>query len=153
MAKKEYQKGRFIPRNPEKYVGDLKNIIYRSSWERIVMVEFDRNPNILLWGSEPFPIEYFSQVDGRTRRYFPDFIVKYRNRKGEIVSELIEVKPFKETQPPKKTGGKNSKARFINETLTYQKNQDKWAAAEEFARKNNLKFRVMTEYDIGVKKR
>ena len=27
-------KGRFTPKHPEKYVGDVKNIVYRSIWER-----------------------------------------------------------------------------------------------------------------------
>lgn len=27
-------KGRYTIQNPEKYIGDTKNIIYRSSWEK-----------------------------------------------------------------------------------------------------------------------
>ena len=29
----EYRSGKYEPKNPEKYIGDIHNIIYRSSWE------------------------------------------------------------------------------------------------------------------------
>jgi len=54
MAESKYHQGRFNPRNPEKYKGDFRNIIYRSSWEVEFMRYCDRNPNILEWGSEEF---------------------------------------------------------------------------------------------------
>lgn len=35
MQKKgKYYQGKYKPKNPEKYVGDINNIIFRSSWER-----------------------------------------------------------------------------------------------------------------------
>lgn len=45
MAK--FYKGRFSPRNPQKYKGDPTNIIYRSGWELRVMKFFDDNEAIL----------------------------------------------------------------------------------------------------------
>ena len=36
-------KGKYNPRNPEKYKGNPHNIIYRSLWERKFMVYCDTN--------------------------------------------------------------------------------------------------------------
>ena len=44
--------GRYIPTNPKKYRGNPSQIIYRSLWERKLMVYCDRNEKILEWGSE-----------------------------------------------------------------------------------------------------
>ena len=93
-------KGRYKPLNPKKYKGDPTNIIYRSSWERRCMIYFDRTPNILEWQSEEFFIPYKSPVDGKIHRYFPDFKIKVLNKQKNFESILIEVKPFKQTQPP-----------------------------------------------------
>jgi hypothetical protein len=153
MGKRKTYKGKYKPIHPEKYIGDVDNIVFRSLWERKLMIKCDTNPNILYWGSEVVAIPYFSRVDSKQRRYFVDFIVKYRTKTGEIKTDLIEVKPYKETIEPKKTGGKNSKIRFINESLTWQRNQDKWQAARKFAKKHGMEFRIMTEYELGIKKK
>ena len=154
MAKNVYQ-GFYTPLNPEKYVGDASQIVFRSSWERKLMVRCDTDPSILKWGSEIHPIPYYSTVDKKMRRYFVDFFMKVRKKDGTIETLMIEVKPNKERFPPKQpkrmTG--KAKARFITETLTYQRNQDKWEAAREFAKKHNMRFAVMDEYDLGIKKR
>jgi hypothetical protein len=39
--------GRFVPKNASKYLGDPTNIIYRSLWERRVMVYLDEEPSVL----------------------------------------------------------------------------------------------------------
>ena len=57
--------GRFTPSNPQKYIGDPNNIIYRSSWECKVMNWLDKNPDILSWASEELIIPYISPVDGQ----------------------------------------------------------------------------------------
>ena len=44
--KKSYYSGRFRPSNPGKYKGDPTNIIYRSSWEKKVMIWCDVNSNV-----------------------------------------------------------------------------------------------------------
>ncbi len=151
MARK-YHRGKYVVKNPKKYAGDVNNVVYRSSWEKKMFVRCDLDPNIISWGSETFHVPYFSKVDGKMRRYFPDIIVKYKNKKGQIVSEIIEIKPYKETIPPKKTGGKNSKSRFINAQLTWQRNCDKWDACSAFAESKGMTFRTMDEWDLGIKK-
>ena len=68
--------GRYIPTKPEKYKGNPMKIIYRSLWERRLMVYCDQNDKVIEWGSEEIIIPYYSPLDGRTHRYFPDFYMK-----------------------------------------------------------------------------
>ena len=56
-------KGKFQPKNTQKYVGNPTNIVYRSLWERKFMIYCDTNENILEWGSEELAIPYRSPVD------------------------------------------------------------------------------------------
>ena len=69
-------KGRYIPKNPNKYKGDPTNIIYRSSWELKLMRYLDEHSDVVQWASEEFFIPYKSPIDGRYHRYFPDFWMK-----------------------------------------------------------------------------
>lgn len=43
-------KGRFTPKNPKKYVGDVNGIIYRSGLEKKFMLKLDSNPDVTYWG-------------------------------------------------------------------------------------------------------
>ena len=69
-------KGKFKPKNPTKYQGDIKEIVYRSSWELKMMKYCDTTKSIIEWGSEELVIPYVSPWDGRYHRYFPDFYIK-----------------------------------------------------------------------------
>ncbi|SVE28479.1 uncharacterized protein METZ01_LOCUS481333, partial [marine metagenome] len=89
-------KGKFRPQNIEKYKGNPSNIVYRSGWELDFMKYLDRQPEVLQWNSEEIIIPYKSPIDGKWHRYYPDFWV--RTSKGE---SLIEIKPKKQTKPPK----------------------------------------------------
>ena len=142
-------KSKYHPERPEKYVGDVRNIICRSSWERKFCRWCDLNENILKWGSEEFCIPYRSPVDRKIHRYYPDFIIQVREKTGNIKKYVIEVKPFKQTQPPKK--GKKSKTTLLTETKTYAVNQAKWKAAEEWCKDRMLEFKVITEHELGIK--
>ena len=147
--KSKYKNGYFIPTNPEKYVGDITNIIYRSSWEKLICQWFDEKPSIISWNSESLVIPYFYTVDNKIHNYHLDFVAKIKSRSGEVSNYGIEIKPDKETRMPTT---KNQK-RLLIEAPTYIKNQCKWNAAKLFCEKNNMKFIVLTEYDIGIKKR
>jgi hypothetical protein len=146
----KYHQGRFTPTNPEKYVGDIEQIIFRSSYERKLLEYLDKNPNVLKYGSEELIIPYYSRVDQKVRRYFPDFIVQYRNTKGDIEKAVIEVKPLSQTKPPKMTATGRSSKRYIRESLTYAVNSDKWQAAEAWCQKNGFKFIIMTEVELNI---
>lgn len=147
--KEKYYQGRYSPKNPEKYKGDYKNIIYRSSWELRFMKYCDDNPNIIEWGSEEFFINYFDPTTNKIRRYFPDFFVKIRNKMGEIKKYIIEVKPKKQTIQPKPNPKRKTKS-WINEVITYEKNLSKWKAAKEFCDDNLMEFKIITEDELGL---
>lgn len=142
-------KGFFKPKNPSKYRGDVKNIVWRSSWELKVMTILDSHPDVLEWGSEEFFIPYRSPVDGKVHRYFPDFYVKKRSPNGKIETIIIEVKPKAQTREPKKQTKVTKK--YINEVTTWGVNSAKWLAAEDFCENKGWKFMIMTEDHIGIK--
>lgn len=147
MITKTY-KGLFKPRNPNKYVGDHTNIVYRSSWECRVMHWFDINESVISWASEELVIPYISPVDNKKHRYFPDFVAKMKLSNGSIKTYVIEVKPDKQTRRPTQT--KRTK-RFLEESVTYAINQEKWRAADIFCQQQGWEFRVVTEKDLGIK--
>ena len=150
MREDRYHQGKFHPQNPEKYKGDYKNIIYRSSWELKFMRYCDRNVNILEWGSEEFYIPYYDPTTRKVRKYFPDFIMKVKESNGSIKKYIIEIKPKNQTIPPIKTPKKRNKT-FITEALTYEKNIAKWKAAKEFCDDRMIEFKIITEVELGLK--
>ena len=139
-------KGKFHPTNKRKYKGDVTNIIYRSLWEKQFMKYCDEHPSVEEWGSEEIIVPYISPIDGKRHRYFPDFYVKTKN--GDKF--LVEIKPKRQTKPPKKPKRKTS--RFIYETHEWGRNQAKWEAATELCRRNGWKFLILTEDHLKTPK-
>jgi len=135
--------GRFTPKNPSKYVGDYKNIIYRSSWEARFMDKFDREDWVVSWASEEIIVPYKSPVDGKWHRYFVDFVIKVKNSKGELETWMIEVKPKKQTKPPEPQ--KRVTKRYLTEVATWGVNEAKWKAAIEYCKDRKWKFVIFTE--------
>jgi hypothetical protein len=142
-------KGKYQPKNPQKYKGDPTNIIYRSLWERKFLVYCDSNENILEYSSEELALPYRSPIDNKIHRYFPDFYIKVKESTGQIKKYLIEIKPKKQTIEPipqkRKTKG------YIYEVYEYAKNQAKWKAAQEFCEDRQWEFKVLTEDELGIK--
>ena len=136
-------KGHYEPRNPQKYVGDIAKIRFMSSWELEAHRFFDNNPNIIRWSSEGIKIPYIKPTDGKIHHYYPDYWIEYKNRNGQIVQEIIEVKPATQTKPPS-TRGKRKKQQ-IYESITWAVNVAKWRACQDFCNKYNIKFRIITE--------
>lgn len=141
-------KGKFRPKNPQKYKGDANNIIYRSTWEIKVMNYLDENPNVIWWGSEELPIPYLNPIDKKKHRYFPDFIAKMNKSDGTIMTYVIEVKPQKQTQPPTQ---KRKTKTYLQEAVTYEINKAKWYAAEEFCKDHGWQFLILTEKHLGIR--
>ena len=142
-------RGIFRARNPNKYKGDPSKIIYRSRWELMVMQKLDSHPDVLEWSSEEIIIPYRSPIDGKVHRYFPDFWVKKRDRQGNIVQDLIEVKPYKQTKQPAIMEGKPNR-RYINEVMTWGINSAKWKAAQEYCKDRCWNFVIITEKELGL---
>ena len=140
-------KSRFKPSFPKKYKGNAKNIICRSSWEKTFCNWCDMNENIIEWGSEEFWIPYRAP-DGKVRRYFPDFLIKVKESTGQIKTYVIEVKPKKQTRPPKKR--KKVSQSYIYECKTYAVNQAKWKAASEWCKDRRIEFKIITERELGI---
>ena len=135
-------KGKYKIKNLEKYKGDPTKITYRSLWEKKFMNYCEGNPMVIEWSSEEIVIPYLCPTDRKKHRYFPDFYVKMKNIKGQTKEYIIEVKPLKETKPPKK---KSHSRQYLYEMFTYTKNQAKWEAAKLFCSKRNWEFKVITE--------
>ena len=72
-----------------------------------------------------------------------------KHRDGSVKRYVVEVKPDKQTKPPKK--GKRVTKSFIYESKTYAVNQAKWRAAEEWCKDRRLEFKIITERQLGIK--
>jgi len=145
----ETYKSRYLPENPRKYIGNANNIICRSSWERRFCNWCDKNENILEWGSEELYIPYYDPVKQRVRKYYPDFFIKVKESNGSIKKYIIEIKPKRQTQPPKNPKRKTKS--YLSEVYTYATNEAKWKAAVEFCKDHMIEFKIITEDHLGIK--
>ena len=143
---KKYKQGIFIPLNKQKYKGTVP-IKYRSSLELKVFRWIDHNKNIYSWGSESVIVPYISPIDNRVHRYFVDLNVTLINN-NTYEKYLIEIKPHSQTLAPSFSKRKKEST-MLYESATYSINQAKWAAANEWCKKNNYKFLIFTEKHIN----
>ena len=140
-------KGRYKIKNPDKYAGDPNKVVYRSLWERNAFRWCEDNPKVKLWNSEEVVVPYVSTVDKKLHRYFVDLLIQMDDKQ----TYLVEIKPKNQTIAPKK---RRKTKKYINEVLTYAKNNDKWEAADQFAKHKGWKFQVWTEEtlkNLGIK--
>ena len=140
---KEIYKGKFIPRNPIKYLGDLKSIVYRSSYELKFMNWCDLNESVKGWASEEVAIPYRNPLDNKVHKYMVDFNIQVAKKKY-----LVEVKPERFTKPPESQ--KRKTKRYIQEVAQYGVNEAKWKSAKDFCKKQNMEFMIITEKDLGI---
>lgn len=139
---------KYFPKHPEKYVGDVNNIISRSSWELKYMIWCDKTESVIYWNSEEVKIPYKCTSDNKFHTYHVDFLIQIKNKEGNLKTYLVEIKPLMQTLPPKYPG-KQTK-RYLNESLTFMKNQSKWDAAKAYARDRGWEFVVLTEKHLGI---
>ena len=146
MRRKRY-KGKYKVKNPQKYIGDSTNVIYRSLMELNFMKWCERSEKVLKWNSEEVVIPYISPMDKKRHRYFPDFLIQ--TNKGWT---LIEVKPLVQTKPPKKILIEKvtlkKKRRYVKAVQTWLVNEAKWQAAKKVCEVNGWKFELMTEKQL-----
>jgi hypothetical protein len=140
MAKSNFSQGFFKPRYPEKYVGDVNRIIYRSSWELNFNISLDGNPNVIKWGSECVAIPYVKPTDQKVHKYYPDYFVMYKDVDGFIHKEIIEIKPSTQTALSKRAN--------LYEQLTYAVNIAKWESAKKWCERFGVTFRIITEKEL-----
>jgi hypothetical protein len=119
--------------------------IYRSSWEKDVMIALDLNPAVIEWSVEPFPIQYSCPVDGKNKNYWPDFLVKFVDlNTGKEKFQLLEIKPEKQCYM--------QLAKSRKDKITVLVNQAKWAAAMALCQQNGIEFKIITEKSLYGKK-
>jgi hypothetical protein len=138
MAK--WAQGIYVPKNPQKYVGNHKPK-YRSGWELAFMQFCDNNTSVLQWASESLVIKYRHPLTGKPTNYIPDFFVLYENKRGQKVAEIVEIKP-------KKQSIIESKVASARDRVVVAINHAKWAAANAYCKAQGLTFRVITEDDL-----
>ncbi len=148
----KYHQGKYKIQNPQKYIGDPTDIVYRSSWEYKFMVYCDMNEYVLRWGSEVFKIPYTDYV-GHGRTYIPDFYLETRNTKiPDLINRyIVEIKPeqeIREPEIPKNISPKKLK-QLEYQLATWQKNKYKWVHAVEWCKTRDMKFWLVTEKHLN----
>ena len=131
---------KYKPRNPEKYTGNIDNIVARSRWEITVMRKLDLHPDVKQWGSEAFHIPYTSPVGDKMHKYFPDFVAVYVDADGVERRVVIEVKPAHEAEKKEAKSERSKAALLVNNA--------KWEAARAWCAERKMEFVVLTENDI-----
>lgn len=145
-------KGKIDPgilKNPDRIIGDKTKLVYRSLWERQVVMWLDSNPDVVKWALEEVEVKYMNPIKKRPAKYIIDFYIEF----GQGREVLIEVKPFKETQKPVLKEGARRSRSFDNQMRTYAVNQEKWRMARKLAERTGMEFYVWTEKtlnDLGI---
>lgn len=147
MSSKKYRQGIFTPKNKDKFIGTTAT--YRSGLELRFFRFCDDNNNVIKWGSENVVVPYFSPLDNKVHRYFIDNYVVIKE--GDTIKKyLIEIKPSKQTMPP--TAKYKKKEHLIYEQRQYIVNEAKWISAKQYCAKNGLKFLILTEKELTIRK-
>jgi hypothetical protein len=101
-----------------------KNLFFRSGLESEFYKCLEKSKQVSKYAVESLEIEYV--YEGKLRRYIPDILVEYCDGK----KELWEIKPKNQTKIPK--------------------NLAKWKAADDYCRRRNIEFVVLTERGLRV---
>jgi hypothetical protein len=101
----------------------------------------DTNPSILKWASEAVQLPYRDPLTGKQTIYVPDFFIQYANKHGQVLTELVEIKPASQQILERVGKNKYNQAQFI-------KNQAKWQAANAWCKQQGITFRVINENDM-----
>lgn len=116
--KSRYHRGIYL----SNFAGECK---YRSGWELKVMQYLDGNDEVEFWTYEKTIIEYISNIKTRKiRRYYPDFFVKYKD--GRV--EVIEVK----------------QKRKLDQKIVKKKTE----AANEWCLQRGYSYKIITEIEL-----
>lgn len=155
QTKQGWYQGVFEPKNPQKYKG-RKKPFYRSGLELKLMRRLDMSDWCVEWLSEEPQVKYVNPLTksaqnpaGNVWNYHPDFVVVIDNGDGTTSTKMIEVKPFKQTKPPKPSGRGRSRKLVEHESRTWVMNQAKWDAAKSYCKQRGWDFVIMTEKDIN----
>lgn len=143
----KFAQGVFVPTNPKKYVGK-GHPRYRSGWEFSFFQFCDNNEAVLEWASEAISIKYIHPITGQMKSYVPDVFIRYRTKNNKICTEIIEIKPRKQSLIEGKMNERDRMVVAINHA--------KWKAAQSWCKKAGIVFRVLNEdqmFHNGAKRR
>jgi len=154
----KYKQGYYTLQNPQKYLSDPSQVIYRSGLELKYFRIFDLSESILKWGSEIIGIPY-NGPDNKPHTYYPDFYIEKINNDNELLVDriILEIKPHIETmrilenkppEPPKRHT-KKSLETWEYGIREFMKNRHKWIYAKEYARQRSMLFKVATEKTLN----
>lgn len=101
-------------------------VFYRSSYELKYYKILDKDKRVISYIVEPFKIPY--KFGKSTKNYKPDILVEY----ADGTKVLIEIKPLVFVDKPKNVAKRKS--------------------AIAYCKINNMKYRLVTEKDIGIKR-
>lgn len=138
--------GYYYPKNPEKYTGSSKTIIFRSSYELIMFIILDINPSVLKWNSESIKIKYFNPIDKKVHSYYPDVYFE-KIVDGSVVRILGEVKGESFLKKPIKPNTKDIKKyrSYIKKMHQFVKIVAKKQAAEKFCKEKGIRYEFFSE--------
>ena len=116
------------------------------NWNSIVLTEsmglLAGDPQFI---SGEIVIPYILKTDGKRHRYYPDLKITYTDGR----TALIEIKPKRQTRPPKIKARKGPK--YIKEVYAYGMNTSKWEYAKEYAKDRGWVFEIWTEDELKEK--
>lgn len=150
QKKGNFKRGLYRPRVTKKYSG-VKLPEYRSSWELKFFEWCDSNPYVREWSAESLVVPYVSPIDNKVHKYYVDITLTLKEKRG-LVKYVVEIKPYKQTQPPVASRTKKQQT-FLHEQATYEVNKAKWAAAQKWANNNDYKFMIITERELFAGKK
>lgn len=151
----KHKEGYYQVMNPNKYLGDLTKVIFRSSYEETFFRELDLDPAVICWVAEPpeFKIKYYHPIKKRWASYFPDAMcVKMHGDKK--IKCLIEIKPKSKLKMPVKTKTTDSKkiASFNRRMAEFSVIDAKRKSAVDYCRMKGMIYVFITEDTVKAKK-
>ena len=145
--RKQFKSGIYRPKNIEKF-GESK-CLYRSSYELQFLKWCDNHPKILSVQYEKIIIPYVCKTDSKLHKYYVDCRIMMRESTGPK-KYLIEIKPFRQTIPPK-TSNRKKLSTILEENFNWIKNnQGKWPAAKQYCKKMGWRWCILTEKGIYI---
>lgn len=154
---RHYHQGKYQCMNPDKYLGDLETIYFRSSWEKKLYYYLDTNNRVLRWAAEniAIPYEYYENGNLSVHRYYPDAYCEFRLSNGDTRKVVLEIKPSTEYRLDEKTGDLVPPKEPKNKTMksmknyeyalrTFHKNILKWQAAKKYCEKRGIEFYIIS---------
>ena len=143
-----FVQGYYKVHNPEKYAGDPRVVIFRSSWERKFMILCDLTPQIVIWGSEPVKIKYISQLDHKEHIYNVDFFIEVIDNDNKKHKYIVEIKPSAQISREPVLEGRVTEKKLLRHaelTKMYTVNKAKQIAAMRWAMDRDMKYVILTE--------